>query len=201
MIVLMAPVGLTAQKMYMSSGKLILDMTEAAGMPSGVQTTVQKFPNAGSSYNPSDQGTAMANNTENGSINALVYAKLEIAASNVNTSAVLATGDHLMSWATAFLACKNLNVSGRTGWRLPTQRELMVMSIFKPAAEALLGANFRDYGLWSITETDNQPQAWTVNFRSGTGSSSGNGATDRIAKTTSNLYQARCVREATELGI
>ena len=191
-IALMAPTGLMAQKVYMESGKLILDMTVAAGMPAGAVTNVAKFPGSAASYSPSTS-SAIANNLPNGSINATVYQKLEIAPLNVNASGVLASGDHYLTWVVAFTNCKNLTHNGVSGWRLPTQRELFMMQIFKPAIEALFGAQFGDFNHWSATEGTGTT-AWSVNLRKSSTYGSGNGTTSVSNKgSTTNIV--RCVRE------
>jgi hypothetical protein len=165
---------LQAQKVYKDGTKVILDLTEAAGMPAGAITNVSKaalYANANSGNN-----VALANNDQNGTINAKVFQKLEIASSNYGGT---------INWATAFNGCR----SQGQGWRLPTQRELMLMWIFKDALESLSGVAFvtadpPDY--WSATET-NAASARIVNLSTGN--------TAGVAKTNSN--RARCVREVT----
>ena len=178
--ILTAPAVLTAQEAYLESGKIILDMTVAAGMPAAAVTGTPKY--AGS-YSPSNSAW-LINATDNlsaGSINALVYQKLEIAPQDLGTSG-LGTGTMTMQWDAAFTACKSLNHNG-IGWRLPTQRESQMMWIFRDAINDF-STTFSATTYWNSTEYT-PTDVWPVNFD--------NGDTYFYNKTTN--YRVRCVRE------
>ncbi len=93
-----------------------------------------------------------------------------------------------MDWATAFNYCRSANYNG-TGWRLPTQRELQLMRIFRPALEDLIvnnlgGVAFAVENYWTATEV-NTTTAWAVHLDTS--------LTNSAPKTSG--YHARCVRD------
>ncbi|NDV56929.1 DUF1566 domain-containing protein [Bacteroides sp. 519] len=181
---LLLPAQLIAQKVYKdASNRVILELTVSAGMPAGAITNAAKY----ESFTPSATKLG-ADNSENGSINATVFQKLEVAPNDINTAKEIGIGGTLtMNWVTAFNACKNSDHDGG-GWRLPTQRELMLMYIFRPALEDLTGVAFAAAYYWSATENA-AANSWYVRF-DGTYS----GYTYYGAKSTAT-YRARCVRE------
>ena len=189
---LLAPAGLMAQKMYKTgtggTAQIILDMTntgEGIGMPATAVTSTPKYDAAYMATpgnTPVNSASTMANNLESGSINATVYEKLEIAPQDLGTSG-LGAGTMTRNWATAFTACQGLNHNG-TGWRLPTQRELIMMWIFSTKINNMVGSTFTATIYWCATENASS-SAWHVNF--------GNGITDNNTK--SFTYRLRCVRE------
>lgn len=168
---LLAPTGLYAQKVYKEGNRVILDLTVKAGMPVGAITSAAKVWTG----SPSNTAGPMDNNTESGTINETVYHKLEIAQSDYSTGT---------DWVTAFNGCKGWTHNGSTGWRLPTQRELMLMYIFKPALDNLIGTAIASSRFWSSTESTDA-NSWYVIFT--------NGLTNNIDKGSS--YRVRCVRE------
>ena len=128
------PARLQAQRAYKEGTKIIFDLTVAAGMPAGAVTNVKKYTGT---FTPR-QDELGPNNDESSSINATVYHKLEIAPRDVNTLGNLDnTGTLTMPWVDAFNTCKSLTYDGG-GWRLPTQRELMLMFMFLPAFNTFL---------------------------------------------------------------
>jgi hypothetical protein len=180
---LLAPAGLMAQKVYNDGGKVILDLTVAAGMPAGVVTSTPKY--EGFTPSASALGT---DNGHNGSINATVYQKLEVAPHDLTGDGTIGSASGTFSWANAFNYCKNVPLDGG-GWRLPTQRELQLMYIFKPALESIFTgvggtALLSTAVYWSATEA-NDSYSWYVIFT--------NGATNNGSKTANN--SVRCVRE------
>ena len=191
---MITPVGLMAQEVYKQakSGALggysvILDMTETTGMPAGAVTNVKKYIG---SYTASNENWLInaTDNLHDGSINATLYQKLEIAPKDMNTSANIdGTGTLAMSWNDAYNHCKSSTYNGG-GWRLPTQRELMMIWTFKPALESIfggIGGTMFDTGIyWGATECIVY-NAWNVNFSSG--------YTDNYTKTVN--FRVRCVRE------
>ena len=171
---LIAPTGLMAQKVYKNaSNKVILDMTVIAGMPTGTVTNTSKTA-VYNLYTAANNTSWLINATDNlpsGYLNATVYERLEIAPSDESDA----------TWATAFNSCKNKSGGG---WRLPTQRELMMMWIFSDAIVSLSGSMFIADSYWSSND-DTTTNAWYVNFE--------RGATGNYNKTISS--RVRCVRE------
>lgn len=187
---LLLPAQLIAQKVYKSSGRVILDLTVSAGMPAGAITNVAKY----KSFTPS-ASVLGTNNKENGSINATVFQKLEVAPNDINTTGAMnetGVGTLTMDWVTAFNACKKSTYNGG-GWRLPTQRELMLIYIFRPALEVLFsGANTKlvDDHYWSATENTGDKAHYLV---FGDGANAFGFKSSSTAKT--KTYRVRCVRE------
>jgi hypothetical protein len=184
---LLIPAGLQAQEVYIENGKVILDLTEAAGMPAGAITDIPKSwvgEPAVTSINDINN-TSLINNRHSESINATVFQKLEIAPSDLKP----------MTWVNAFNACK----SKGEGWRLPTQRELLLICIFKKVLEndVLKGVaggtafngngSVHEFYYWCATES-NGWNAWIVDFKDDI-STAGHKA--------QGSYAARCVREIT----
>jgi hypothetical protein len=175
---LLVSAGLQAQEVYIKDGKVILDLTEAAGMPAGAVTDVSKT-NLYANAAPSNTGAPITDNDTNGKINAKVFQKLEIAPSDLEP----------MTWADAFNACKNKG----EGWRLPTQRELQLMWILKEALKEAFshpdvnGSNFLSGSYGSGTE-DSNFYACCVSFKDGMSVNYDKSSDSR------NL---RCVREVT----
>lgn len=164
-----------AQKVYKENNKIILDCGLDSGFPQeAVETaTGQKF------IEP--KADAMAeNNDETGTINETVFYKLEIAASDLNNA----------NWVNAYNACKSKGTTANGEiWRLPTQKELMLMYVFRSAIAALGGTMNtspyeKDSYYWSCTELTNT-EARYVDFSGG--------YVYRRAK--SENIHVRCVRE------
>ena len=197
--ILIAPIGLTAQEVYMESGKVILDMSdtgEGIGLPAGAVIATPKY--VGKDTAPASGtllfGAGDVTNLVTGSINATVYRKLEIAPRDMGTSGVLVasgTGDG-MSWTNGFNRCKSLSYNGITAnkWRLPTQRELTLIWIFKTAIDDLIGGSTTFIGnlYWTSNEND-ASNVWHVDFSTGV-------VWYNPKSYTSN--RVRCVREITE---
>jgi len=181
---LMIPTRLMSQKVYEENNKVIFDLTEYAGMPPGAITAIKKYTGNYTSNNNLFLVDKAFADSENGK----VFQKLEIAPHDMN-GGILGTGS-TMQWNAAFNNCKGL-LYDSGGWRLPTQRELMLMYIFKPALEDILaevsGSAFSINYYWSATE-ENSDFAFSVNFNAGTMSN-----INRSVKTSNNIV--RCVRE------
>ena len=163
---------LYSQKVYKNGdGQIILDLGPDSGFPQvGAVTTTQ-----GAKVITPNASSLGANNDHNGSINATLYYKLEIAPSDYSAGS---------DWVTAYNGCKGATINGTTGWRLPTQRELMLIWVFKAAIEDLGGSTFGVSNYWSATEY-NTTYSWGVNFSLGT--------TDLGTKDTNRAV--RCTRE------
>ena len=186
---LMTPAGLKAQQLYKVGSKIILDMTEAVGMPAGSVTNVPKYTAAYmSGKTPSNTSGPMTDNAGAGTINAYVYEKLEIAPYDLNTSAqISATGPYGMTWVDAFTGCRSATYDGG-GWRLPTQRELQMIFIFNIGIEDFSSVAFDSEMYWAANE-EFGIYAYYVYLAVGIG-------TGRIVLKV-NSFRTRCVREVT----
>lgn len=190
------PTGLKAQKVYKdASNRVILDLTVAAGMPSGAVTNTSKT-SIYAPFNPSASSTLIPNNDHMGTINAEVFQKLEVAPYDMNDAGVIGTtGTFMMDWITAFNGCKNSSYNGGR-WRLPTQRELMLIWIFRPALNSIFtnaavnGTAFTANNIYlSSTQGSDSRRVWRVFFSDGEG-----GHTYQVTNT--DLWNhVRCVRE------
>ena len=170
---MVAPAGLMAQKVYNATGggytRLLLDMTD---MPAGAITATSKGSGA-------TLASVAANET--------VFQRLEIAKQDMagtNAAPALAATGTDMTWADANTRCEGLTYNGRDNWRLPTQRELMMMWIFRTAINTLSGTSFYSSYYWSATES-NVNDAWYVYFAGG----------DTYGNVKATSYRVRCVSE------
>ena len=189
---IVAPAGLFAQEVYKEANasalggyRVILDLTVKAGMPAGAVTGTKKYIGISTASN-SDWLINAPDNSVNGSINARVYEKLEIAPGDLNNDATFGAGT-AMDWANAYNRCKNNTYDGG-GWRLPTQRELMTMRIFSPALNGAfneIGGLVFDSNLYCSASEDGAYAAWYVVFDDGFTYSTGKTLRTRV----------RCVRE------
>ena len=187
---LIAPVGLMAQKVYKdAANRVILDMTDMA--PSLVSSVAKYDAGPYNTTTITNGAYIGGNNTISSNENAKVYRKLQIAPKDFDGSG-LSDGSSL-SWQNAFLGCKNLNYNG-TGWRLPTQRELMMMYVFRIAFDAIftemgssVASPFGVSACWSATEGDTGNTAYYINFL--------NSYQAGVAK--NSPFRVRCVREVT----
>lgn len=167
----------SAQKVYKEGEMYILDCGPDSGFPQGATSTTTKII---ANPTPSNTGEPMEQNTENGTINATVYQKLEIAASDLSNT---------YNWATAYTQCAT---DKGTGWRLPTQREFTLIAIFGDAFTAF-NIGFQKAQYWTGTESAtsyNTKIAWMLDIN--------------LTVYTHNYYQVadktqlkrvRCVRE------
>ncbi|NDV56904.1 DUF1566 domain-containing protein [Bacteroides sp. 519] len=152
---------LYAQELYRDGNKIILDLTEAAGMPAGSTTNQSKTELF--ELSPNTTGVYLDKNLVNGSINATVFGKLEIAPADLNRDG---NGFYILDpvrifinpgwmidearyphlWADAWKGCVNLNKErGEEGWRLPTQRELYLIAIFNSAIADFVEEIYPDF--------------------------------------------------------
>ncbi|MCD8268226.1 MAG: DUF1566 domain-containing protein [Parabacteroides sp.] len=193
---LIAPAGLYAQKVYKNGNKVILDLTEDAGMPKGSVTTTSKTSLYASYTHTAGELVGEAENTVNNPINLTVYQKLEVLPYDMNINGEITgtnnatdqTNSMSMKWSVAFDGCKNLSYGGNNDWRLPTQRELILMCIFKPALESFFNEPFNSTAqYWSATEGSDD-FAWAIRMSDGLLSS---------VRTMNSGTRARCVREVT----
>lgn len=132
-----------AQSVYKTEdGKVFLDCSPTSRMPQGAVTTVSKV----------SDGQTEAEHKQ-------VYQKLEVATTDLI----------YVTWDWAYSECKGL-AGGTNKWRLPTQRELQLLYLFRNAF-ASLGAAFQMDGsvYWSLTVTfvNGVVHRWAVDFESG----------------------------------
>lgn len=105
--------------------------------------------------------------------NATVFHRFAVAIADNSTSS---------NWSNAFTVCSNLGA----GWRLPTQRELMLMWVLKAELEKTSGfTKFNANHYWSATEA-NSNTSWYVYFY--------NGYT-YLTNSKTTTSRVRCVRE------
>lgn len=169
-----------SQKVYKQGNKVYLECTIESGMPSYSVTNDSKCVGGIASNKKYRNGDISINSyaTENDK----VYEKLEIDLSD-NLNASSAT----MDWVTAYNGCK---AKSDAGWRLPSQRELILMFIFKPALDSIfakIGGSSFNGTYWSSSEKS-ATKSWTLNFI---------GSTTFTNDKTSTYIRARCVKEVT----
>lgn len=124
-----------AQTVTKSANGAIID---ASAIP---HTKVKKARSTDGTNNTMGSNTAA--NIGSAVSNEKVYYKLEVHKSNNSTSS---------NWLAAVNLCKGLSVDGG-GWRLPTQRELMLIWVLKPELEKIGDfAPFASFPYWSSTE-------------------------------------------------
>lgn len=89
------------------------------------------------------------------------------------------------TWSSAFTVCSN--ISGGQ-WRLPTQRELMLIWVLKSELESMVeGFTLLGKHCSATESVDISGYSWYVNFNNNGGVSNGNKLNDD--------YKVRCVRE------
>ena len=201
---LIVPTGLYAQKVHKDANdKVYLILTKAAGMPAGTTTNVSKYSGATAPATGFLYTTNSSSNQVNGSINADVFEKFEIAPFDINKAGQISgSGTFGMTWVEAFNGCKNARYPGPSdgGWRLPTQRELMLMYIFSSAIDEIFyrlgtakAAQFNktqsNAGNYFCATEHNATTAWYVAFW--------NGNAYYSAGDKNGSLRARCIREVT----
>lgn len=125
----------------------------------------------------SNLGSTTIDNLGSAINNGKVYHYLEVSKADMSTSA---------DWLTAVNTCTTATTDGG-GWRLPTQRELMLIWILRKKLEKTEGFTpFVDIYYWGSTES-NGSNGWFVGFNSG-----GTSGSDKKLE-----YRVRCVRDIT----
>ncbi|NDV81827.1 DUF1566 domain-containing protein [Bacteroides sp. 51] len=182
---LMIPAGVMAQEAYKDASKVILDLTPGTGMPRRAVTNTPK-----TWTGTVGLSNLLLDNQADGSINATLYQKLEIAPHDLTGNGTIGSAGTTLNWADAFNFCKNVSHNG-TGWRLPTQRELQLISVFRPALDVLLvavgGTAFDGSHYWSATEATTS-LSYIHHFLQGITNND-----DKV-----KLHRIRCVREVTD---
>ncbi len=188
-----------AQKVYKyADGSIVLLLTEEAGMPKGSFTSVSKTQWL-ENKNPSSSAflSVASECTSAGTINKEVFQKLEIAPRDLSSKGDLSSPSSGMRWDVGLKGCRNLVYKGKSDWRLPTQRELMLIYMLHPIIESFYDGTdtyekFKtdkgDIGAyWPLTE-QSISKAWRFFFYEGSSFYSG--------KSTAT-HSVRCVRELT----
>lgn len=130
-----------AQKVVVVDGaKVIID---CAGMPAGAVTATPKA-RATTGTNSTAAGTGLTDIASAAS-NAQLYRRFEVSKVDNGTG---------MMWQEAIALCNGLTQDG-TGWRLPTQRELILLWILKPALQKTGLTTLNGSYYWSATENMN----------------------------------------------
>lgn len=153
LIVLMASVlglpGVYAQKVVVDGTKVIIDA-------SAISHTTTKKPRTTTGTN-STSCTQSTSDIASNANNEKVYKKFEVSTTDNSTHS---------QWREAVDICADLATDGG-GWRLPTQRELMLMWVLNSELRLTSGFTpFGPYGFWSATE-GNTSSSWFVDFNFG----------------------------------
>ncbi|MFV0289345.1 MAG: DUF1566 domain-containing protein [Mangrovibacterium sp.] len=185
-----------------ANGHLILHLDAKNGMPVGSFTSTSKTEWFEGKSTNNSAWTSSAENQSAGIINATVFQKLELAPRDISSSSQIVAGGgrQKMTWATAANTCRNLVYGGHDDWRLPTQKEILLIYVMSPIIATFLAEdsslqgfydtddNINVNAYWCLTEQSSS-SAWRVYFKNGgcysTGKSSGQ-------------YFARCVREVVD---
>lgn len=182
-IALLGDVDVHGQKVYKTSdNKIVVDGSAEKKMPQGAVTTTKKYTAATAATN---DAFVLGSREAADVANSKLYFKFEIAPHDMLANGSIGAVGSKMSWADGYNRCKALSYDGG-GWRLATQRELMLIFIFKPALDVLFptvsGTTLGSVDYWSTTEISETVAYWIYNIGNFTG-----------RKNTDNLV--RCIRE------
>lgn len=167
-----------AQRIVTEGTKLIID---ASALPN--ITTVKKIRET--SGTNTTIGPDVSANLASKTSNKLIYHKFEVTKEILNNITTT-------TWMDAFNLCKNLTHNGSTGWRLPTERELGLISFLLPELRDYPGFMLDTTGAFhSATEAENPRQGnradtMAVNLLTG--------EVQLVAKS-SKLSWVRCIRD------
>ncbi len=170
----------SAQKVYKyDDGSIVLLLTKEAGMPYEASTVESKTEWIGT-RTPSQSAFLSANADEcksAGEINKRVFNKLEVAPRDLNINGSLDAPSSVMSWNSALNGCRDLTYNNKTDWRLPTQKELMLIYILHPIIHSFYDGTdtYEEFNLtagsdmsayWALTEFDGKG-SWRIFFYEG----------------------------------
>lgn len=183
LLLVLFSVDLSAQTATTVSGYPVIDLSAlnplGAVLSSAEASTRRTQMNQQTPSNTTFLGVGESVSGHNGTWNAKMSIKFQVMRANHTVGTT--------DWTTAYNQCKSYNGEGGGAgqWRLPTQRELMMIWILHPqligkGSFTAFDANY----YWSASE-DNAASAWVVNFYGGNVS--------RTNKT--NSYYVRCVRD------
>lgn len=183
LLLVLFSVDLSAQTATTVSGYPVIDLSAlnplGAVLSSAEASTRRTQMNQQTPSNTTFLGVGESVSGHNGTWNAKMSIKFQVMRANHTVGTT--------DWTTAYNQCKSYNGEGGGAgqWRLPTQRELMMIWILHPQ---LIGKGsftaFDAYGYWSATESS-ATNAWGVYF--------GSGSVFSYNKTDS--YFVRCVRD------
>lgn len=142
----------SGQKLSLQAdGCWLLDCSAASKMPQNMVTTQKKY-----------TGTYTATQTEwldgagKGALaiqeDKKIYYKLEITNGNLTNTGTIGPQKHGHTWDYAFNKCKALTYASKTGWRLPTRRELAMILLFRDAFASAGSVPLDETTYWSATE-------------------------------------------------
>lgn len=176
-------VDLSAQTVTTVSGYPVIDLSAlnplGAVFSSADASTRRTQMNQQTPSNTAYLGVGSSVSDHNGTWNAKMSIKFQVMRANHTVGTT--------DWATAYNQCKSYNGEGGAAgqWRLPTQRELMMIWILHPQLIGKGGFTaFVASYYWSATE-GNATNAWYVSF--------GSGYVNIYNKTVT--YRVRCVRD------
>jgi hypothetical protein len=172
----------SAADSYAQSG-IQYPYTTSAGSTSGKASVIVSRDAAGgvksACIHANWKASTMPAHNEQDAANA-VSARFEVASADLSG---------LMDWSSAQSGCAGYTQTGTSAgdWRLPTQRELMLIWVMYMRGE-LTGLSFRDSEFWSNTNSSTVGTAlWSVGFES-------NSPTMRQRSAIGSVY-VRCVRD------
>lgn len=176
-------VDLSAQTVTTVSGYPVIDLSAlnplGAVFSSADASTRRTQMNQQTPSNTAYLGVGSSVSDHNGTWNAKMSIKFQVMRANHTVGTT--------DWATAYNQCKSYNGEGGAAgqWRLPTQRELMMIWILHPQLIGKGGFTaFAATSYWSATE-NSATYAWYVNFYHG----------GVYINTKANAYRVRCVRD------
>lgn len=183
LLLVLFSVDLSAQTATTVSGYPVIDLSAlnplGAVLSSAEASTRRTQMNQQTPSNTTFLGVGESVSGHNGTWNAKMSIKFQVMRANHTVGTT--------DWTTAYNQCKSYNGEGGGAgqWRLPTQRELMMIWILHPqligkGSFTAFDANY----YWSATEY-NATSAWIVTFY--------NGYVNNYNKT--NSYYVRCVRD------
>lgn len=183
LLLVLFSVDLSAQTATTVSGYPVIDLSAlnplGAVLSSAEASTRRTQMNQQTPSNTTFLGVGESVSGHNGTWNAKMSIKFQVMRANHTVGTT--------DWTTAYNQCKSYNGEGGGAgqWRLPTQRELMMIWILHPQ---LIGKGsftaFDASNNWSATEY-NATDAWTVGFFTG--------SVYNYDKT--NSFYVRCVRD------
>ncbi|MFV0554390.1 MAG: DUF1566 domain-containing protein [Mangrovibacterium sp.] len=199
LFLLLLPFGSMAQKVSLGeNGHLILHLDRANGMPENSYTTRSTTSWIGNQVPSNSAWLSSEYNQSGGIVNAAVFRKIEVAPRDLTATSGAITASAVrkgMYWADAVNACRNLEYDGHSDWRLPTQKELLLIYVLQPVISTFFDESNSDekfydsdtdanHGYWCLTE-QTASNAWRIYFK--------NGGCWNSPKNTA--YYVRCVRE------
>lgn len=162
----------TSPKVVVEGGRFIVDSRD---MPLGAITNTKKAINTNVADNITLGSTDPVLNIGSTKSNEQIYSYFEIAKSDLKSS----------DWLGAVQGCANIADDGKGKWRLPTQREMILVWIYKKNLESNIGFDsLGEKNYWTATERNNT-DSWYLNLKHGL----------VYTKTKTEPYFVRCIRD------